>query len=117
MTIKCFCFKRFPLPVFVSSGSLDCVIYIWDVIRGHSLFSLTSHTMPLTQLRFSGSLNKSLLYSTSRDSTLKVWDVTTQQLCYDLTKHAHWINTLALNTDYVREYTVNIKRLNFSFFN
>jgi len=41
-----------------------------------------------------------MLYSGSQDRTIKVWHVTTGKLVRSLEGHAHWVNTIALNTDY-----------------
>lgn len=36
-----------------------------------------------------------------QDRTIKVWRAEDGVLCRNLDGHAHWINTLALNVDYV----------------
>lgn len=36
-----------------------------------------------------------------QDRTLKVWRAEDGVLCRTLTGHAHWINTLTLNVDYI----------------
>lgn len=41
------------------------------------------------------------MYSASQDRTVKVWRASDGVLCRTLEGHAHWVNTLALNTDYV----------------
>jgi ribosome assembly protein 4 len=40
------------------------------------------------------------LYSGSQDRSIKVWSVTSGKLVRTLDGHAHWVNTIALNTDY-----------------
>ena len=42
-----------------------------------------------------------MLYTASQDRTVKVWDAKVGNLVNDLKGHAHWVNTLALSTDYV----------------
>merc|ERR1712096_529135 len=42
-----------------------------------------------------------MIYSGSRDRLVKVWNARTGEMLRDLKGHAHWVNTLALNTDYV----------------
>jgi ribosome assembly protein 4 len=60
--------------------------------------SLTSHTMSVTCLRWGGS---DLIYTASQDRTIKVWRSDDGVLCRTLQGHGHWVNVLALNTDYV----------------
>ena len=86
---------------YLASGSLDCIIHIWDVTRETCLRTLSSHTMAITQLRFSGVLEKDYLYSVSRDCYLKVWNIHDGDIIYEHKGHGHWINTLTLNTEYV----------------
>ena len=40
------------------------------------------------------------LYSSSEDKTIKVWS-TEGLLIRELNGHGHWVNTLAVNTDFV----------------
>lgn len=42
-----------------------------------------------------------LLYTASQDRMIKVWRADDGILCRTLEGHAHWVNTLALNTDYI----------------
>lgn len=42
-----------------------------------------------------------MLYTASQDRTVKVWRASDGILCRTLEGHAHWVNTLALNTDYI----------------
>merc|ERR1719321_666940 len=67
------------------------------------MFTLASHSAPVTSIRWSGEDASvgGLLYSGSRDRLIKVWNPTTGRMCKELKGHAHWVNTLALNTDYV----------------
>ncbi|XP_050428981.1 notchless protein homolog 1 [Adelges cooleyi] len=81
-----------------ASSSKDGDIRIWDVILGQCQRSLTSHTRSITCLKWGGT---GLLYSASQDRTIKVWRADDGILCRTLEGHAHWVNTLALSTDYV----------------
>ena len=54
--------------------------------------------MNVTCLKWGGS---GLLYSASQDRTIKVWRSKDGALCRTLQGHGHWVNVLALNTDYV----------------
>ena len=41
------------------------------------------------------------LHSIFKDCTVKIWRPSDGVLCRTLSGHAHWINTLALNVDYI----------------
>jgi len=82
----------------LASASKDGDVRIWDVLLGKCLRSLTGHTMSVTCLRWGGS---GLVYSASQDRTIKVWRPDDGALCRTLQGHGHWVNVLALNTDYV----------------
>jgi ribosome assembly protein 4 len=82
----------------LASASKDSDVRIWDTATGRCLLSLTSHTQSVTCLRWSGA---DLIYSASQDRTIKVWRAPDGVLCRTLQGHGHWVNVLALNTDYV----------------
>jgi len=82
----------------LASASNDGSVIIWDTVLGKCLMSLTSHTMSVKCLKWGGS---GLIYSASQDRTIKVWRTTDGALCRTLQGHGHWVNVLALNTDYV----------------
>jgi ribosome assembly protein 4 len=80
------------------SASKDGTAKIWDVILGRCLFSLTSHTMNITCVKWSG---QNIIYTASQDRTIKMWSPDEGKMLKTLQGHAHWVNTLALNTDYL----------------
>lgn len=82
----------------LASASKDCSIKIWDVIVQRVLLTLNGHTQSVTCVKWGGN---DLIYSASHDRTIKVWKSDTGILCRTLEGHAHWVNTLALSTDYV----------------
>ncbi|CAK5081733.1 unnamed protein product [Meloidogyne enterolobii] len=82
----------------LASAGRDASIRIWDVIKSQTLFVLSGHTASVTDIRWSGN---DLIYSGSQDRTIKVWRTNDGVLCRTLEGHAHWINTLASNVDYV----------------
>ncbi|KAL1462008.1 hypothetical protein WDU94_013861 [Cyamophila willieti] len=96
---------------FASSGK-DGAIRIWDVILSQCVRVLTSHTRSVTSIRWGGS---GLIYSASQDRTIKVWRASDGVMCRTLEGHAHWVNTLALSTDYAMrvEATSHYDRANF----
>ncbi len=41
-----------------------------------------------------------LIYTASHDKTVKIWNARLGTLVHDLKSHAHWVNHLALSTDF-----------------
>lgn len=70
---------------------------VWDTTAGRCERILTGHTQSVTCLRWGGD---GLLYSASQDRTIKVWRAHDGVLCRTLQGHGHWVNTMALSTDY-----------------
>eukprot|EP00095_Tigriopus_kingsejongensis_P005939 maker-scaffold316_size209483-snap-gene-1.29 protein:Tk05939 transcript:maker-scaffold316_size209483-snap-gene-1.29-mRNA-1 annotation:"notchless protein homolog 1" len=81
----------------LASSSKDGDVRIWDTITSKFVLSLTSHAQSVTCLRWGGT---NLIYSASQDRTIKVWRAEDGVLCRTLQGHGHWVNVLALNTDY-----------------
>ncbi|CAB3405566.1 unnamed protein product [Caenorhabditis bovis] len=82
---------------FLASSGKDGNIFIWDIVKGSVVRALSGHTACVTCIRWGG---EGLIYSGSQDRTIKMWRDEDGVLCKTLSGHAHWINTLALNTDY-----------------
>ncbi|VDD86662.1 unnamed protein product [Enterobius vermicularis] len=87
-----------PVSRYLASAGKDGVIKIWDTVNFCAKLSLTGHTASVTCIRWGG---EGLIYSGSQDRTVKVWRAEDGILCRTLTGHAHWINSLALNFEYV----------------
>uniref|UniRef100_A0A4W3KHI6 Notchless homolog 1 (Drosophila) n=1 Tax=Callorhinchus milii TaxID=7868 RepID=A0A4W3KHI6_CALMI len=83
---------------YLVSASKDCSIRIWDTVLGRIEKILTGHTQSVTCVKWGGD---GLIYSSSQDRTIKVWKAEDGILCRTLQGHAHWVNTMALSTDYV----------------
>ncbi|RNA03394.1 notchless-like protein [Brachionus plicatilis] len=95
------CWKPFHLDEecrYLASSSKDSTIKIWDTIMSTCIRSLSSHTQSVTCVKWGG---KGLLYSSSQDRTIKVWRADDGVMCRNLDGHGHWVNTLALNSDYI----------------
>lgn len=82
----------------LASSSKDKQVRIWDTASQVCIRSLSSHTASVTKVLWGG---EDLLYSASQDRTIKVWDPNSGINVNELTGHAHWVNCLALSTDYV----------------
>ncbi|XP_011500808.1 PREDICTED: notchless protein homolog 1 [Ceratosolen solmsi marchali] len=80
------------------SACKDTDLRIWDTKLSKTLLVLAGHTQCVTSVKWGG---RGLIYSGSQDRTIKVWRAEDGILCRTLEGHAHWINTLALNVDYV----------------
>uniref|UniRef100_A0A669DPQ2 Notchless protein homolog 1 n=1 Tax=Oreochromis niloticus TaxID=8128 RepID=A0A669DPQ2_ORENI len=83
---------------YLASSSKDGSIRIWDTVLGRCEKILTGHTQSVTCVKWGGD---GLLYTSSQDRTVKVWRAKDGVQCRTLQGHAHWVNTLALSTDYV----------------
>ena len=111
-----------PYCVRMASASKDATVIVWDTRKCQMIYALSSHTMSVTCIRWGG---QNLLFTGSQDRTIKVkiislsnrrsrqlksekkkkstkvWEVNEGKLCRTLDGHAHWVNSLTLNTDYV----------------
>ena len=61
------------------------------------LFALTAHTNSVTSVKWGG---EGLIYSASRDTTVMVWNAENGSVVRQLKGHGHWVNTLALSSEY-----------------
>lgn len=82
----------------LASSSKDGDVRIWDTVTGLTILSLTGHSKAVTSVKWGGN---GVIYTSSQDRTIKVWRSEDGVLCRTLEGHAHWVNTLALSTDYV----------------
>jgi ribosome assembly protein 4 len=82
----------------VASSSKDATVRIWDVISKHADIVLSGHKASISCVRWGGT---GMIYTSSQDKTIKVWNSTTGALLHTLSAHAHWVNHLALSTDFV----------------
>ncbi|CAK8575982.1 unnamed protein product [Lathyrus sativus] len=85
-----------PCRRFVSS-SKDGDARIWDVSLKKCIV-LSGHTLAVTCVKWGGD---GVIYTGSQDCTIKVWETTQGKLIRELKGHGHWVNSLALSTEYV----------------
>lgn len=71
---------------------------IWDTVLSKTKLTISGHTKSVTTVKWGGN---GLIYTASQDRTVKVWRANDGVLCRTLEGHAHWVNTLALSTDYI----------------
>ncbi|CAM9121547.1 unnamed protein product [Discosporangium mesarthrocarpum] len=85
----------------LASSSKDTLIKIWNTRTGRCQASLSGHADSVEKVIWGG---EGLLYSASRDRTVKVWNVEGENgrlgiLVRTLTGHGHRVNTLALSCE------------------
>lgn len=86
---------------------------VWNAKLRKLEFTLGSHTASVNVVRWGG---EGVIYTASSDRTVKLWDGkdvrwrrcscrgltgTQGKLIRTLSDHAHWVNTMALNTDFL----------------
>ena len=81
----------------VASAGKDGSVRVWQLPTRSCQLILSGHTGGVTCMRWGG---QGRLYTGSQDRTVKVWNVSDGSLLTTLQGHAHWINHLALSTDY-----------------
>ncbi|XP_054712672.1 notchless protein homolog 1-like [Uloborus diversus] len=81
----------------IASASKDATVRVWDIVTRKLLFVL-SHCDCVTCVKWGGT---GLIYSSSRDCTIKVWNASNGSIYQTLGGHGHWVNTIALSTDYL----------------
>ena len=84
--------------LLLASSSKDMSCRIWDAKSSSCLMIMTGHTASVTKVLWGG---ENMIYTASQDRTVKVWNAKDGSLIHELKGHAHWVNTLALSTDYV----------------
>ncbi|RYH11047.1 hypothetical protein EON65_39055 [archaeon] len=87
----------------MASSSKDQTVKIWNLSTGLCESTISGHADSVECVKWGGT---GLLYTASRDRTIRVWAVdghgrSQHMLVRTLVGHAHRINTLALNTDYL----------------
>lgn len=81
----------------VSSGH-DHDARVWDTVLSKCLLTLAGHTAPVTCVKWGGA---GTIYTSSQDRTVKMWRADDGVMCRTFSGHAHWVNSLTLNTGYV----------------
>jgi len=80
-----------------ASGSTDGTVRVWDAVRRVCLFTMSAHAKAVSKVVWGG---EGLIYTASRDTSINVWDATDGKLVRQLKGHGHWVNTLAISSEY-----------------
>jgi WD40 repeat protein len=82
----------------LASASKDATVRIWDAQLRRVEETLTGHKGSVTCVRWGG-INR--IYTSSQDKSIKIWNSRTWKCLHTLSSHSHWVNHLALSTDFV----------------
>ncbi|KAJ3432519.1 notchless [Anaeramoeba flamelloides] len=91
-------FHQNPKCNHLATASKDCTVRVWNVDTGDCKFILAGHKSSITCVKWGG---EGLIYTASQDRTIKVWSAKNGKFLKSLEEHGHWVNTMALNTDFV----------------
>jgi ribosome assembly protein 4 len=81
----------------LASASKDMTVRIWNAKLGRVDATLSGHKATVSCVKWGGLGH---IYTTSQDKSIRVWK-TDGSLVHTLNGHAHWVNHLALSTDFV----------------
>ncbi|KAJ7512672.1 WD-repeat protein [Mycena galericulata] len=84
----------------IASSSKDGTVRVWSLLTRRVEYTLGGHTASVNVVKWGG-VGKGVLYTASSDRTVRVWDAEVGRQLHILKDHAHWVTTLALNTDFV----------------
>ncbi|KAL4066090.1 WD40-repeat-containing domain protein [Scleroderma citrinum] len=87
----------------LASSSKDGTVRVWSALTRRLEYALGGHTASVNVVKWGGrgKGGKGVLYTAGSDRTVRVWDPQGGKQLMVLTDHAHWVTTLALNTDFV----------------
>ncbi|KAG8623447.1 hypothetical protein KVT40_008423 [Elsinoe batatas] len=81
----------------LASASKDGTVRVWDIVGQRCDMTLSGHKGNVSCVRWGGA---GQIYTASHDKSIKVWNATNGTLVNTLSSHAHWVNHLALSTDF-----------------
>jgi ribosome assembly protein 4 len=82
----------------LASASKDGSVRVWLVNQQKIEHVLSGHKGTVSCVKWGGTGN---IYTASHDKTVKVWNAKDGTLAHTMNAHAHWVNHLALSTDFV----------------
>ncbi|KAI0307347.1 WD-repeat-containing protein [Multifurca ochricompacta] len=94
----------------LASGSQDTDLIMWDVVGEAGMFRLRGHRDQITNIRFlskypssmpstSNNITSCLLVSSSKDTFVKIWDLSTQHCVQTIVAHRSEVWSLSLNSE------------------
>ncbi len=81
----------------LASASKDGTVRIWDIPLRRIEQTLSGHKGSVTCVRWGG-LHR--IFTSSQDKTIKLWNDRSWNCLHTLSAHTHWVNHLALSTDF-----------------
>lgn len=86
----------------LASASKDGTVRVWVVNTGRTEHVLSGHKGSVSSVKWgAGGEGTGLIYTGSHDKSVRVYDAVKGTLVHELKAHAHWVNHLALSTDFV----------------
>lgn len=86
----------------IASSSKDGTVRVWSTLTRRTEYTLGGHSASVNVVKWGGTGGpKGVLYTASSDRTVRIWDAESGKPIHTLKDHAHWVTTLALNTDFV----------------
>jgi ribosome assembly protein 4 len=79
------------------TASKDGIVKIWNGLTGASINTFSAHLDAITKAVWSG---ENFIYTCSRDKSIKIWQENGIPV-HVLSGHAHWVNTMTLNSEYI----------------
>lgn len=81
----------------LASASKDGTVRVWGVNTSRTEHVLSSHKSSVSCVKWGGT---GLIYTGSHDKNIRIWDADKGTLVHTLSAHAHWVNHLALSSDF-----------------
>ncbi|KAK8542849.1 hypothetical protein V6N12_015427 [Hibiscus sabdariffa] len=83
----------------LATAGADRKVLVWDVDGGFCTHYFKGHKGVVTSIMFHPDINKTLLFSGSDDTTVRVWDLLAKKCVAVLEKHFSAVSSVALSED------------------
>ncbi|KAG4166825.1 hypothetical protein ERO13_A13G156800v2 [Gossypium hirsutum] len=83
----------------LATSGADRKVLVWDVDGGFCTHYFKGHKGVVTSIMFHPDVNKSLLFSGSDDTTVRVWDLLAKKCVAVLEKHFSAVSSMAVSED------------------